>query len=464
MTLSPPSLLKKFALPYALLLTLYVVVVGAGTSTLLHQARQTQADNIIHNLQSQLEPVVKDLRNVDINPFDWLGQKDGQASNGVKFLYDTFPTLRQVFVQNRESSFGWQKMKMAGSETPGLEMFEPPPLDNFLNDSRSPSRRLYDDRDPLFLVNFPLTDNTDDPLQSAFGFTRADLLIAIENELDPLRNVIGLFGAVGFISIVIAFVVSIYMAGTVRKTEAQLQTLYRHSNLATLAARLVHDVRNRMHSIRVNVKNVLITPSDTPQVVDEIDDDIVHLEKILAQFLDTARLRDESFEIIDIAKPLMTAARMIKPKLQQHQITLQTDIPDGLQTAVMTQSLAGAVLDLLTNACEASPPGNSIWLSAAKKRKRKRNWIVISVEDAGEGIDDEVREHLLEPFVTTKSEGHGLGLANVSDVIDAHNGRIEVTDRAGGGACFSLFLPIKNKLKLAKGKKSLRNVEKPHDE
>ena len=61
-------------------------------------------------------------------------------------------------------------------------------------------------------------------------------------------------------------------------------------------------------------------------------------------------------------------------------------------------------------------------------------------------------EKLFEPFFTTKSQGTGLGLAVVSSVANAHQGRVEVTNNAHGGACFSLILPISAEFTSAEAK------------
>ncbi len=76
------------------------------------------------------------------------------------------------------------------------------------------------------------------------------------------------------------------------------------------------------------------------------------------------------------------------------------------------------------------------------------DYVRISVADNGPGVDLSLAEKIFEPFYTTKSQGTGLGLAVVSSVANAHQGRVEVTNNKGGGACFSLLLPISTASKL----------------
>lgn len=68
--------------------------------------------------------------------------------------------------------------------------------------------------------------------------------------------------------------------------------------------------------------------------------------------------------------------------------------------------------------------------------------------DNGPGVDLSQGDKIFEPFFTTKSQGTGLGLAVVSSVANAHQGRVDVANNEHGGACFSLLLPIKTTSKL----------------
>ena len=67
--------------------------------------------------------------------------------------------------------------------------------------------------------------------------------------------------------------------------------------------------------------------------------------------------------------------------------------------------------------------------------------IEISIRDNGPGVDDNKREHIFEPFYTTRSDGTGLGLAIVKQTIEEHYGTITVDNAEKGGAVFTIALP-----------------------
>ena len=66
----------------------------------------------------------------------------------------------------------------------------------------------------------------------------------------------------------------------------------------------------------------------------------------------------------------------------------------------------------------------------------------LTVSDSGPGIQSESLNQIFEPFFTTKNRGMGMGLAIVRTIIEAHGGQIRAENQAGGGAIFSVTLPV----------------------
>ncbi len=69
-------------------------------------------------------------------------------------------------------------------------------------------------------------------------------------------------------------------------------------------------------------------------------------------------------------------------------------------------------------------------------------WVLVSVADAGVGIDEGGLERLFAPFYTTKPGGLGMGLSIIRSIIERHGGKIWATSNADGGATFRLALPV----------------------
>jgi PAS domain S-box-containing protein len=102
-----------------------------------------------------------------------------------------------------------------------------------------------------------------------------------------------------------------------------------------------------------------------------------------------------------------------------------------------------ALVELLDNAAKFSPPGEPIWVEA----RAEGDWVMLTVEDKGPGIADEMRDSLFKPFVQADmtsvraTGGAGLGLAVVTGLVQAQGGRVELDSVVGEGSAFHILLP-----------------------
>jgi signal transduction histidine kinase len=105
-------------------------------------------------------------------------------------------------------------------------------------------------------------------------------------------------------------------------------------------------------------------------------------------------------------------------------------------------AVADAIRNLIENAVTHSPPGTEILITATQDR-------CVSVADRGPGIPAADRQKIFERFWrgrTASSQGAGLGLSIVREIVRAHSGEVRVDDNPGGGSIFSLRFPLRDKL------------------
>jgi PAS domain S-box-containing protein len=143
---------------------------------------------------------------------------------------------------------------------------------------------------------------------------------------------------------------------------------------------------------------------------------------------------------------LHDAAAIAGATLAREQAELLLDIPRPLgHVRVDRVQIQQVLLNLLRNAAEAMREGN-------QRRVRLSAWrvapappdaggVVIEVADTGPGLPPEVEAHLFEPFITTKPDGLGVGLAICRSIIEAHGGTLQADRGREGGACFRITLP-----------------------
>ena len=117
--------------------------------------------------------------------------------------------------------------------------------------------------------------------------------------------------------------------------------------------------------------------------------------------------------------------------------------PDIPPIAFDPQLLEGAILNLVMNAAQASPPDGVVTIKTRRVEGNPGPAVEIAIIDRGCGIDPKNLESIFNPFFTTKPDGVGLGLAIVSKIIDDHGGKIAVASTRGEGSVFRVYLPVR---------------------
>lgn len=200
-----------------------------------------------------------------------------------------------------------------------------------------------------------------------------------------------------------------------------------------LAAGLAHEVRSPLNAIGLAAQRLERLGSDDRRqapLVARVREEVARLERSLRGFLDLARpaagpRRDT--DLAELAREVLAGLA-----LEARAREVRWDPRLGPAPAVVEpESVRRAVVNLVRNALEASPPGSAVEIvTEADGPGRVR----LAVRDRGPGPDAELAERVFEAFVTTKPDGTGLGLAVVHQVAAEHGGRACLRPREGGGA------------------------------
>ncbi len=166
-----------------------------------------------------------------------------------------------------------------------------------------------------------------------------------------------------------------------------------------------------------------------PTVFATIEERARHLDGFLRDYARFAKLPSPRIEAHD-------PQTLIERLQSQIGFRVDGDIPQE-PLRVDSAQFEQALLNLLKNAHEASPPDAEVRM---RLRHLNGDWR-IEVLDRGTGMSDAVMANALVPFYSTKRSGTGLGLALVREIIEAHGGRIGLSNREGGGLCVSLTVP-----------------------
>jgi signal transduction histidine kinase len=233
-----------------------------------------------------------------------------------------------------------------------------------------------------------------------------------------------------------------------RAAERQLVRSQSLAALGEMTSGLAHEIRNPLHAMKGTAEVLGDFLPDEPQPrrmlalqVREID----RLAGLLDRFLAFARPKPPEKTGHRAGDLVRRAAELLKVEAVRAgvEVVVQPAADDPL-VACDSSQLEQVILNVGLNAIQAMAPGKrgTLRLSTARTRRGDVELGVIRIANDGPPIPASVREHLFEPFVTSREDGTGLGLAIAARIVDAHGGFIDV-EPGGPGAevVFSLSLP-----------------------
>jgi nitrogen fixation/metabolism regulation signal transduction histidine kinase len=166
-----------------------------------------------------------------------------------------------------------------------------------------------------------------------------------------------------------------------------------------------------------------------PEILRTIEDRAKHLESFIHGYARFAKLPSPRLD--HTAWPVF-----VQGLASQQAFTLLGTLPEQDLCCDRAQ-MEQALLNLLKNAHESGSTAEGVSLEV----RRTAEGVRIDVGDRGPGMSDTVMSNALVPFYSTKRNGTGLGLALAREIIEAHGGRISLSNREGGGLLVSLLLP-----------------------
>lgn len=228
--------------------------------------------------------------------------------------------------------------------------------------------------------------------------------------------------------------------------QRSLVTSEKMASVGRLAAGVAHEIGNPLSAILGLVELVQtsdLPPEDQRELLRRVTKETERISRIIRDLLDFARgdpaqPEDASCDLVEVVED---AVRLVGPQKDLRGVTIERRFADACPPATGAGArLAQVVLNLLLNAADAIEGEGVIRLEV---HPTGDGFVELVVADTGPGIAPEVRDHLFEPFVSTKptGQGTGLGLAVCHTIIERLGGTIEAGDAPEGGARFVIRLP-----------------------
>jgi two-component system nitrogen regulation sensor histidine kinase GlnL len=226
--------------------------------------------------------------------------------------------------------------------------------------------------------------------------------------------------------------------------------------LGEMAAAIAHEVKNPLAGIEVMaglLKRQLTESEDAQAILRDIIKEAKMANAIVVEVLDFVRPIRLQLERISLADVVRDAISLAENHVPRGAAQVQVSIPEDLAPIQGDpHQLRQLFTNLLANAFEALGGTGLVRIVATQLPAEEEAtagaeahgvpMIQVEVSDNGPGVPADVMDRIFSPFFTTKPQGSGLGLAIVRKIVDAHDGRIDVSARVEGGTRFRVTLPV----------------------
>ncbi len=211
------------------------------------------------------------------------------------------------------------------------------------------------------------------------------------------------------------------MLAEVRRTE-------RLGVMGQMAAGVAHEIRNPLSSMKMTVQ-MLRGGAKDPEPYDRLLREIERLELTAAELTGVSQpLRRERVRMDAVVDEVL---ELMRRQLEHLSVRVRTRYAPAPEVEIDVARFKRCVMNLILNGAQAMPAGGDLAVQVEPRDGRVR----LSVTDRGGGVPEAVRDRIFEPFVTTRQDGVGLGLALTRRIVEDHGGKIGF-DPEGNGTTF----------------------------
>jgi signal transduction histidine kinase len=227
-----------------------------------------------------------------------------------------------------------------------------------------------------------------------------------------------------------------------QRANEELALAARASAVGAISAHLMHGLKNPLASLSQFVSQHR-SGSGAPSESEDWQDALTasrRMQSLVEQTLEVlGDARGEPTYELSVKELVADVQKRVAAAAARRGVTLTGAAAGACTLSSRTANLASLVLvNLLENAIEATPPGGTVSLSAAREDGRVR----FRVRDGGAGFPEHLREHLFRPCKSTRDGGSGIGLAISKQIADHLGAELELAETSQAGCVFALALPV----------------------
>ncbi len=239
---------------------------------------------------------------------------------------------------------------------------------------------------------------------------------------------------------------------------SQLRESQKMEAVGQLAAGVAHDFNNLLTIIRGNselIGMMVERDSEVAELNGEMDQAAVRASELTRQLLAFSRKQVMQKAVVDLNSLVSGSSKMLQ-RLLGEKISVRKELAAATMPIIADAGMIDQIImNLAVNARDAMPNGGQLILRTsgvvfspesvpAHAEAYPGEFAVLEIADTGDGIDEETRKRIYEPFFTTKEvgKGTGLGLSTVFGIVSQHKGWIDLHSEVGRGTTFRFYLPV----------------------
>ena len=442
---------RRINLPLTLITALLVILIAGLTGSTLvllrrmhgRSAHTAAAETVIRQGKAMVSRLSTQpsVASPDDDKTDW-----SEFSRLISSLYSIEDGLQYVSVTRNDVVVFHEQTRLLDGSQSTATVPHPPPAGTV--DMRREVLHVGDDVIPVVVFTTAL---------EAPGAARTSVSVAlrkdtVNREEQATETAMTSMFRLTLLTVVISFAICVILVVWMMRREVKREALRREEeHLAfsgMLANGIVHDFRNPMSSMRLDVQMLhreAERGSDARlERVSRLSDRVRHtldrMDKVFQEFLYVSRPDRDERTRVDLVMCIRDSLEMLAPRFERANVTNRVNAStESITILAYEGSLRRALVNVLTNAEQFSPEGETVEVEI----RVSDDTAIVEVSDRGPGIPRHKRKEVFDMFVTERPEGTGLGLFLAKAALERSGGTIELADsRDGQGTRVRIRLPL----------------------
>jgi len=229
-----------------------------------------------------------------------------------------------------------------------------------------------------------------------------------------------------------------------KDAQSELIRQERMAALGKLTATIAHEIRNPLATVNTSIFSIGagLEKNETERIKRALglaERNVRRCDNIITELLDYTRKLEIRPSKVNIDG---WVARVLDEQNFPEGIVCRRSLHSGIEVRIDGEHMRRALINIVTNAVHAMSEEGSQGKELTVETARSGNNLEIRVTDKGPGIPDDIRQKIFEPLFSTKGFGVGLGLSITKDIMEKHNGGIDVRSKVGEGTTLALWVPL----------------------